>query len=445
MQLLRALETYIPLAEIFAYGRFYEKEDTAFLDSSLENELGRYSILGLKPYLKLVKGEKFTVNGVESEIGFEEYVRTYLKEHRQENPTELPLTAGAIGYFSYEYGRKKEDVKTRHKNGVDMPDAVLVFYDVFLIEDTREKVLYTVANGESVEPEKALAEVEELVREAAGLAGDNAGCVIENVNTGEAFRLRENQIVVEKSGSREDSTLADLVCDETDSMADPKQAHAVSGNAYTDSENRGDGLVEETPIPHVSHPHLKITPDFTHEDYKDAIDRMIQYIIEGDIYIANMTRQLAIESPKAPYEVFRTLRKNNPSPFGGFFNYGNFQVVGGLTGAFPEGKGPSHCHPAHQGHEKTGRDTGGGRASPGRARGLGERQERASDDRGSGAERPQPGFRAGLREGDRALHCGRVCHRLPPHLQRGGRFKAGTHGDGSHRGGFPGRFHHRRA
>ena len=49
MQLLRALETYIPLAEIFAYGRFYEKEDTAFLDSSLENELGRYSILGLKP------------------------------------------------------------------------------------------------------------------------------------------------------------------------------------------------------------------------------------------------------------------------------------------------------------------------------------------------------------------------------------------------------------
>ena len=169
MQLLRALETYIPLAEIFAYGRFYEKEDTAFLDSSLENELGRYSILGLKPYLKLVKGEKFTVNGVESEIGFEEYVRTYLKEHRQENPTELPLTAGAIGYFSYEYGRKKEDVETRHKNGVDMPDAVLVFYDVFLIEDTREKVLYTVANGESVEPEKALAEVEELVRGAAGM------------------------------------------------------------------------------------------------------------------------------------------------------------------------------------------------------------------------------------------------------------------------------------
>ena len=42
MQLLRALETYIPLAEIFAYGRVYEKEDTGILDYTLENELGRY-------------------------------------------------------------------------------------------------------------------------------------------------------------------------------------------------------------------------------------------------------------------------------------------------------------------------------------------------------------------------------------------------------------------
>lgn len=75
MQLIRPLEPYIPLAEIFERGNFYEKEDIAFLDSSLENELGRYSILGLKPYLKLVKGETFTVNGVENKTGFEAYVQ----------------------------------------------------------------------------------------------------------------------------------------------------------------------------------------------------------------------------------------------------------------------------------------------------------------------------------------------------------------------------------
>ena len=58
MQLLRALETYIPLAEIFAYGRFMKKKTRPSLIPPWKMSWGRYSILGLKPYLKLVKGEK---------------------------------------------------------------------------------------------------------------------------------------------------------------------------------------------------------------------------------------------------------------------------------------------------------------------------------------------------------------------------------------------------
>ena len=41
----------------------------------------------------------------------------------------------------------------------------------------------------------------------------------------------------------------------------------------------------------------------------------------------NMTQQLAIRSPRKPYEVFQRLRRNNPSPFGGYFQYGDFQIV----------------------------------------------------------------------------------------------------------------------
>lgn len=54
---------------------------------------------------------------------------------------------------------------------------------------------------------------------------------------------------------------------------------------------------------------------------------MIGYIIEGDIYIANMTQRLSIKSSKSPYEVFSKLRGNNPAPFGGYLNYGDFQVI----------------------------------------------------------------------------------------------------------------------
>ena len=51
---------------------------------------------------------------------------------------------------------------------------------------------------------------------------------------------------------------------------------------------------------------------FEKEEYKQAVDRMIRYIIEGDIYIANMTQQLTIESEKQPLDVFYDLRKTIP-------------------------------------------------------------------------------------------------------------------------------------
>ena len=54
---------------------------------------------------------------------------------------------------------------------------------------------------------------------------------------------------------------------------------------------------------------------------------MIHYIYEGDIYIANMTQQLTIESKKAPQDVFYNLRKNNPSPFGGYLDFDHYQIV----------------------------------------------------------------------------------------------------------------------
>ena len=67
--------------------------------------------------------------------------------------------------------------------------------------------------------------------------------------------------------------------------------------------------------------------DFVKKDYKQAVDDVINYIIEGDIYITNMTQQLTVESTKHPYDVFRYLRTHNPSPFGGYFNYRDFQIA----------------------------------------------------------------------------------------------------------------------
>ena len=120
---IKELTPYIPAADIF---RIYEREPgAAFLDSSLVNELGHYSVIGRCPYLKLVKdGETFTINGrPETETTFEDYMREYLNTHEDKNSSGLPIVSGAVGYFSYDYGRKQMGVSSGEKDLVTVPEA----------------------------------------------------------------------------------------------------------------------------------------------------------------------------------------------------------------------------------------------------------------------------------------------------------------------------------
>lgn len=58
------------------------------------------------PYQKLVQdGDSFCVNDEKQKMTFENYLRTYLKEHPDSNESDLPIVSGAMGYISYDYGR----------------------------------------------------------------------------------------------------------------------------------------------------------------------------------------------------------------------------------------------------------------------------------------------------------------------------------------------------
>ena len=84
---------------------------------------------------------------------------------------------------------------------------------------------------------------------------------------------------------------------------------------------------EKNPDGQKSVPCNVVTSDFEKEDYKEAIARMVNYIVEGDIYITNMTRQIQIQSEADPYELFSLLREQNPSPFGGYFHYNDVEII----------------------------------------------------------------------------------------------------------------------
>lgn len=63
------------------------------------------------------------------------------------------------------------------------------------------------------------------------------------------------------------------------------------------------------------------------EDYKQAIERVRDYIKSGDIYQANLTQRFETTIEETPYELYGKLRSINPAPFASYLNLDGFQIV----------------------------------------------------------------------------------------------------------------------
>ncbi len=238
------------------YERVAELPMTAILDSSLnknkgeQDENNRFSIIGLYPYLILTEKDGVTYENNRAVKGsFEERLSAYVAAHFEENETTLPLIAGGIGYFSYDYGRKFEKIKSRHQKEIDMPEALFCFYENLIIYDHWQHTYTATARGILYPAEESLRRLNQLIKTV------------------------------------------------------PEQRTEISDYAAT------------------------ISFDFTKEDYKKAVKEMMEHIVEGDIYIANMTQKMMIKSEMPPFTMFRRMRQSNPSPFGGYCHYGNVKVV----------------------------------------------------------------------------------------------------------------------
>ena len=68
--------------------------------------------------------------------------------------------------------------------------------------------------------------------------------------------------------------------------------------------------------------------NFTHEGYKQAVERAKDYIRAGDIFQVVPSQRWAQSFTLPPFALYRSLRRTNPSPFMFFFNFGGFQVIG---------------------------------------------------------------------------------------------------------------------
>lgn len=70
-----------------------------------------------------------------------------------------------------------------------------------------------------------------------------------------------------------------------------------------------------------------ITSNFSREAYLAAIQRVINYIHAGDIFQANLTQRLLIQSDQDSLDVFERLRQVNPAPFAGYLEWEDWAVI----------------------------------------------------------------------------------------------------------------------
>jgi para-aminobenzoate synthetase component 1 len=100
---------------------------------------------------------------------------------------------------------------------------------------------------------------------------------------------------------------------------------------------------------------------FTHEGYLEAVDRVREYIMAGDIFQANLSQRFQGTLPEAPFELYRRLRRRNPAPFAAYLGFDDVTVLSAsperflrldedgshietrpIKGTRPRGLGPMH-------------------------------------------------------------------------------------------------------
>lgn len=123
-----------------AYEHFRHIPDTALLNSSMTTDAGRFSFIGVEPFLVFKsKRDKVQIT-LDGKMYLEktdplDRLKSILNEYRLENNTHLPFTSGGIGYFSYNLKNMLEVLPHKASDDLKMPDIYFVFYKALIIFD----------------------------------------------------------------------------------------------------------------------------------------------------------------------------------------------------------------------------------------------------------------------------------------------------------------------
>ena len=70
-----------------------------------------------------------------------------------------------------------------------------------------------------------------------------------------------------------------------------------------------------------------VTSNFSRDRYLRAVERVIDYILAGDVFQVNLSQRLLSSAHDDSLALYLRLRRCNPAPFAGYFDLGDFQMV----------------------------------------------------------------------------------------------------------------------
>ena len=224
-----------------------------------------------------------------------------------------PFQGGIAGYIGYDWGAVLERLPRPRYDDLGIPDVVLGLYDWVIAWDHRAGDAWVISTGLPETGDRQEAKARErltLVRER--LAGTRGSA-----------EARERRSM----------------------LGSPPTVRAPSYPVA------GIEAAEK----------IGLRSTFTHRGYLDAVARVREYIVAGDIFQANLSQRFEGRLAEPPFDLYRRLRRHNPAPFAAYLGFDDMAVLSAsperflrldgdhrsietrpIKGTRPRGLGPMH-------------------------------------------------------------------------------------------------------
>jgi para-aminobenzoate synthetase component I len=223
--------------------------------------------------------------------------RGWLREMRTEIiPGLPPFQGGVAGYIGYDYGAVLERVPPTRYDDLALPDVVLGRYDWVIAWDHQSGATWLISRGG--------AERRRMVLDRLASTGHR----------------------------------------------DPVRAQSAAGPRGTAAPAYASDAATN----------IGLRSTFTHRGYLDAVAKVREYIVAGDIFQANLSQRFQARLGEPAFELYRRLRRRNPAPFAAYLAFDDVTVLSAsperflrlepdgqvetrpIKGTRPRGLGPMH-------------------------------------------------------------------------------------------------------